>query len=71
MSSTFSTSPDDFAAALELLAQKDSEALNRKDGFENARRQALAATVKLSQRLETAIEMSRRLGWQCQRTMRR
>lgn len=54
----------DFASRLELLADTDFDALSKEQEFEDARRRALTAVRRLRQRLESPLEMSRRIGWQ-------
>ena len=60
--STDDISPDQFATSLEELA--DSKDLPALRGYDAARRRALTAARRLHQRLETPLELSRRLGWQ-------
>ena len=55
---------EQIAAVLEALASLNVEPVLGKGGSDPARPRALAAARQLSQRLETPLELSRRLGWE-------
>ena len=58
------TTPEEFALAVETLANTNLLTLSQQDGFEGARRRSIAALRQLNNRLETPLELSRRIAWQ-------